>query len=181
MKLIGWIRHGDKAACGGTVIEGNLTTNSHGRSLAYVGAHMACPKGCVIVEGHPFVTFDGKMTPHHGHRTSYGCPLISTLNDVHGWGEGGENVAEQFFLNADGEWAGVKEPSPHEAAYDEQPQLAAPPIEGVPYYIETMDGRTFAGRTGADGLLPRIDTCGEDEYTVLWGDEALAKSSEGQA
>ncbi|MCL1620494.1 PAAR domain-containing protein [Ralstonia pseudosolanacearum] len=77
MKLIGWIRHGDKAACGGTVIEGNLTTNSHGRSLAYVGAHMACPKGCVIVEGHPFVTFDGKMTPHHGHRTSYGCPLIT--------------------------------------------------------------------------------------------------------
>jgi hypothetical protein len=56
----------------------------------------------------------------------------------------------------------------------------APPIEGVPYFIETMDGRTFSGRVGADGLLPRIDTYGEDEYKVLWGDEALAKMNEGR-
>lgn len=64
--------------------------------------------------------------------------------------------------------------------YDEQPRLMAPPIEGVPYYIETMDGRTFSGRVGAGGLLPRIDTHGEDEYTVLWGDEALARMIDGR-
>jgi uncharacterized Zn-binding protein involved in type VI secretion len=67
------------------------------------------------------------------------------------------------------------------ATYDERTRLIATPIEGVPYYIETMDGRTFSGRTGADGLLPRIDTHGENEYTVYWGDEALAKIKEGQA
>ena len=33
----------------------------------------------------------------------------------------------------------------------------------------------FPGRADAHGLLPRIDTDGEDEYTVYWGDEALAK------
>jgi uncharacterized Zn-binding protein involved in type VI secretion len=62
--------------------------------------------------------------------------------------------------------------------YDEQPRLLAPPIEGVPYFIETTDGRTFSGRAGPGGLLPRIDTPGEDEYTVLWGDEALTKIAE---
>lgn len=41
-----------------------------------------------------------------------------------------------------------------------------------------MDGRVFSGRIGPDGLLPRVDTFGEDEYTVLWGDDALAKLQE---
>jgi len=61
------------------------------------------------------------------------------------------------------------------ATYDEQPRLIAPPIDGVHYLIETMDGRTFSGRTEANGLLPRIFTQAEEEYTVYWGDEALAK------
>jgi type VI secretion system secreted protein VgrG len=59
--------------------------------------------------------------------------------------------------------------------YDEQPQLVAPPIEGVPWYIESGDGQTRSGRVGADGLLPRIETQKEEELTVYWGDEALAK------
>jgi hypothetical protein len=37
----------------------------------------------------------------------------------------------------------------------------------VPYFIETRDGRKFQGRTGTGGLLPRIDTYGEDDYTLL--------------
>jgi hypothetical protein len=68
--------------------------------------------------------------------------------------------------------------SPPISIYDEQPRLVAPPIEGVPYFIETTDGRTFSGRTGPGGLLPRIETHGEDDYTVLWGDMALAKIAE---
>jgi uncharacterized Zn-binding protein involved in type VI secretion len=58
-------------------------------------------------------------------------------------------------------------------AYDEQPRLVAPPIEGLPYCVETADGRIFSGRTGRDGLLPRVATEGEGEYHVYWGDEAL--------
>lgn len=66
--------------------------------------------------------------------------------------------------------------------YDEQLRLVAPPIEGLPYYIETKDGRTFSGRTGPGGLLPRIETHDENEYAVLWGDEALVKmTGEGGA
>lgn len=44
-----------------------------------------------------------------------------------------------------------------------------------------MDGRVFSGRNGPDGLLPRVDTFGEDEYIVLWGDDALAKLLEEPA
>ena len=47
----------------------------------------------------------------------------------------------------------------------------------MPYFVETKDGRTFSGRVGEDGMLPRVETYGEDEYTVLWGDEALARSA----
>jgi hypothetical protein len=65
--------------------------------------------------------------------------------------------------------------------YDEQPRLVAPPIEGVPYFIQTADGRTFTGRAGPGGLLPRVTTEDEGEYHVYWGDEALAKMTEGQA
>lgn len=54
--------------------------------------------------------------------------------------------------------------------YDEQSRLVAPPIEGLPYFIETPDGRTLSSRAGPGGLLPRIKTEGEKEYIVLWGD-----------
>lgn len=176
MKIIGWIRYGDKAACGGTVVEGVPTGTSQGVPYSFQGARMACRKNCVIAEGYPLSTFDGRSQVLHGMVTSNGCPLQSTLNDIDGVGnDSGEAVAEQHFLNADGFRAGVKKPSSHQDTYDEQPNLVAPPIEGVPYFVETMDGRTFSGRTAADGLLPRIDTYGEDEYTVLWGDDALAK------
>ncbi|CAJ0718933.1 hypothetical protein LMG6871_02630 [Ralstonia edaphis] len=63
------------------------------------------------------------------------------------------------------------------ASHDEQTHLVSPHLEGVPYYIETSDGRTFSGRAPADGALPRVVTQGEEEYTVFWGDEALAKQA----
>jgi uncharacterized Zn-binding protein involved in type VI secretion len=183
MKIIGWIRYGDKTACGGTVVEGSPTDISYGRAYAFQGARIACRKNCVIVEGFIRSTLtNGRAQVIHGMTTSGGCPCYSTLNDIDGVGnESGETIAEKHFLNADGYWAPVKDPEPHEDPYDEQPQLVAPPIEGVPYYVETMDGRTFSGRTGADGLLPRIDTYGEDEYAVYWGDEAIAKMNGAEA
>ncbi|WP_198118800.1 PAAR domain-containing protein [Massilia rhizosphaerae] len=177
MKIIGWIRLGDKAACGGKVAEGLDTCTSHGVPYTYQGARMACRKNCMIAEGFSRSTLsNGRCRVIHGMSTSGGCPLYSTLNDIDGVGnESGEAIAEKHFLNADGQWVSVKEPGPKEALYDERPQLVAPPIEGVPYFIETLDGRTFSGRAEADGLLARINTFGEDEYTVYWGEEALTK------
>lgn len=80
--------------------------------------------------------------------------------------ESGEPIAEKQFQNADGRWVAIQQPRKEQPPFDEQVKLVAPPIEGVPYHIETMDGRTFSGRAGAEGLLPRTATYGEDEYTV---------------
>lgn len=63
------------------------------------------------------------------------------------------------------------------ASHDEQTYLVSLHLEGLPYYIETSDGRTFSGRTPAHGALPRVVTLGEEAYTVFWGDEALAKQA----
>jgi uncharacterized Zn-binding protein involved in type VI secretion len=177
MNLIGWVRLGDKAACGGEVAEGVNNCTGHGVPYSFEGALMACRNNCVIAEGFSRSTLpNGRSRVIHGMRTSGGCPLYSTLNDVDGVSNlSGDVLGEKHSLNADGEWMAVKEPPPHEAPYDELPHLVAPLVVGVPYFIETKDGRTFPGRTGTDGLLPRIDTYGEDEYTVYWGDEALSK------
>jgi hypothetical protein len=139
---------------------------------------MACRKNCVIAEGHANVTLaNGRSMVSHGQRTSGGCPLLSTLNGIDGWGNSGEAIAESFFENANGQWIGVKPPAPRAQTFDEQPQLVSPTAIGIPYFIETADGRTYAGRMAADGMLPRVATDGSDDITVSWGDAALSKMS----
>lgn len=91
---------------------------------------------------------------------------MSTLNDLDGVSNDGGPIPTSFFLNADGVWTGAAL-GPDELPHDEPVLLRHPHVEGLPYRIETMDGRVFSGRLGPDGLLPRIETFGEDEYTVL--------------
>ena len=64
--------------------------------------------------------------------------------------------------------------------HDEQAALTETYTPGLPYHIETTDGRVFSGRVGQDGKLPRIETYGEDQYTLHIGEEALLKQ-EGEA
>ena len=63
--------------------------------------------------------------------------------------------------------------------YDEQVKLIVQndgaSLAGIPYFIETKEGKVYSGHMGEDGLLPRIDTKGPEDYTVYWGDEALAR------
>lgn len=134
-------------------------------------------KKCSIAEGFMRRTLtNGRHAVIHGMKTSGGCPLLSTLNDLDGVGnESGELVPPSFFLNADGRWTGAAS-EPTNVPYDEQVLLLAKYAAGLPYFIATRDGRTFSGRIGAEGLLPRIETHGEDAYELLWGDEALARS-----
>jgi uncharacterized Zn-binding protein involved in type VI secretion len=185
MKIIGWIRYGDKAACGGTVVEGDPTTNSHGRPLTYYGARMACRKGCVIVQAHPCFTLpNGRQVPHHGHITSCGCPLQSTLNDVHGWSnENGEAIAATFYQSAEGEWLPKFGPEHFtEDSPDEQVRAVdaktGEPLPDLAYYIEAPDGTTYTGHTNAEGLCERITTYQPEELTVWFGENAENKMQE---
>jgi uncharacterized Zn-binding protein involved in type VI secretion len=181
MVIIGWVRQADRAACGGIVAEGDPFVISDGIPYTFQGAKVACRKSCVIAEGYQLSTLmNGKPQVLHGMVTSGGCPLISTLNDEDGVSnEGAVEVPISYFLNADGCWI-ARPPVPRNEPFDEQARLEAPRAEGMPYLVRTMDGRTFAGRVGPTGLLPRIATYGEDEYEVLWGDEALADMSDDQ-
>jgi uncharacterized Zn-binding protein involved in type VI secretion len=182
MRIIGWIREGDRAACGGLVVEGDPLCRSDGRAYSFEGARIDCPTKCVIAEGFQRRTLTNRRhAVIHGMKTSGGCPLISTINEFNGVvNETGAPVPTVFFRNAKGDWIGVCKRAQEESPFDEQVKLAALPIEGIPYFIETHDGRKFSGRTGAGGLLPRIETYGEDEYAIWWGDEALARMTEGQ-
>jgi hypothetical protein len=63
--------------------------------------------------------------------------------------------------------------------FDERVQLSTSLPEGLPYYIVMSDGRTLFGRVGNDGLLPRMGSDEEGEYSVYWGDEALAMAQSG--
>lgn len=66
------------------------------------------------------------------------------------------------------------------SGYAEQvrPVAARASLSGYPYYIETTLGDVYSGRIDSFGLLPRIPTDGADQYTVYWGDEALARQAE---
>lgn len=67
-------------------------------------------------------------------------------------------------------------PSGAPSIYDEQVRCAGHgATNGYPYFIETEDGRTFPGRLENGVRLPRIQTDVASDYSVLWGDEALAR------
>lgn len=157
MKSLGWIRYGDKAACGAEVVEACPNVKSHGRELTFYGARLACRKYCVIVQAHPRFTLpNGKNVPHHGHITTGGCPLISTLNDIHGWSnESGVDVPEAYRQNKEGEWVGVFSPRRHEDCEHDQHFIfedhEGQPLEGISYRVTDERGAVIEGKTCAEG------------------------------
>lgn len=164
---------GDRTSHGGAVVSASTFSDTDGKPIARVGDQVTCPKkgrgANVIASGDPTLIIDGKPAARHGDKTACGATLIasqfSTLDDPRGAVDG--TTA-----------ASARESSPSQADYDERVQLEAATIEGIPYFIETSDGRTFSGRAASDGLLPRVGTTGAEEYRVYWGDEALAKRAE---
>ncbi|WP_020656737.1 PAAR domain-containing protein [Massilia niastensis] len=151
MDIIGWIRQGDQAACGGVVAEGDPTRSSHGRAFAYQGARMACRKNCVIAEGYLHATLANRRCQVlHGMATSAGCPLASTLNDVDGVGNGKrEAIPVRFVQDGDGAWSGRMNEGHdrHFVLVDEHTG------ESLPVRHDRMgcNGEVVEGKTDADG------------------------------
>lgn len=192
MKLV--IRLGDPTTHGGTVVSATSHLEMFGKHVARLGDKVTCPIPghgvCTIAEGDPLWSIDGIPVALEGHKTTCGASLISTLPNVQrsyeGMGVasvgGGLAGAAAAVASAAGsnETSGDSSTS-QESEYDEQAHLnvaGSTVLAGLPYYIETSDGRKFSGRADERGLLPRIDTPDEDEYIVYWGDEALARMEE---
>jgi len=159
-------------------------SDAAGKMIARVGDKVSCPKrGCpntgVIVSGDPTLIVDGQPVARHGDTTSCGATLIAsqvvTYVDSGSSGGGGLGAGSAAAGSA---VAAAVEPIRFE--WDERVKLSvggdAAVLTGLPWFVQTADGRTFSGRLGEDGQLPRIDTPGEESYDVFWGDEALAKS-----
>ncbi len=188
------IRKGDSTSHGGTVLEGSPADICMGQPIAYIGHKVHCPKcrgDFPIVEGVLTATFYGKGVAVAGMKTSCGATLIaSQFTDTIEWSSGasGSNAAEQSAGVVGAVTAALapgalparvaaNEAVAHQATqkFDEQPQLQDDAIAGIPYLVETKDGRKLSGRATVEGMLPRIETYDEEEYTVYWGDDALAK------
>lgn len=80
------IRLGDPTSHGGAVTSAADQTNVMGKPLARVNDTCSCPlpghANCVIVEGDPNWTIDGRAVALHGHKVSCGATLIATLQNV---------------------------------------------------------------------------------------------------
>jgi uncharacterized Zn-binding protein involved in type VI secretion len=169
---------GDKTDHGGEVIEASGVTDTHGRRIARVGDRVQCPKkghgSTVIVEGDMTFVIDGKAVAYHGCKTSCGAVLISTQAvttvDMGGGGAGKASATNASAAVAAG---ATQQQSTLKFFFDEQPQLGSV-AAGLPWVIKTRDGHILSGVAGEDGLLPRVDSLNAEDYSVYWGDEALA-------
>lgn len=166
MKIIGWIRYGDKAACGGTVIEGDQTCRSHGRAYAFQGARVACRKDCIIADGFPRSTLtNGRPQVIHGMKTSAGGPLLSTLNEVDGVGNAsGEDIPARFMQDDEGEWIGKMNEGydQHFVLTDGQTGQAL----ANRYYRMTCNGKISEGKTDSKGRTKKVSSDDAAEVTI---------------
>jgi Uncharacterized conserved protein len=160
-------RKGDQHACPQTGHSVNaITTGSsnvfiNGVPAARLGDSTSC--GATIMSGSSTVFINGVPAAIMGSATSHGGVIIS--------GSGNVLIGDTYSPQAD---VAANQTS----HYDEQIQFqTADPkhMAGLAYYIECNDGSTHSGVIGDDGLLPRIPTHQQGEFTVHWGDDAMEK------
>lgn len=175
------IRLGDPTSHGGAVLSATATTSMFGKQVALLGDKVSCPQkghsNCVIIEGDPSWDIGGKPVALEGHKVSCGAVLISTMPQVERSYEGnGAVIAGSVATGLAKNSFRASTQNDAREQYDEQVHLLSPLIDGVPFFIQKPDGSTVSGRTGQNGLLDRIPSQELSEYTVYWGDEALAKT-----
>ncbi|MES2163901.1 MAG: PAAR domain-containing protein [Pseudomonadota bacterium] len=165
MNIIGWIREGDMAACGGKVAEGLDTCTSRGVPYTFQGARMACRNNCLIAEGFSRATLaNGRSRVIHGMKSSGGCPIYSTLNEIDGVGnESGEAIPLGFIQCHDGQWAGntAGVSSSFRQEYDEQFLLLdgdSRPLARTYYTAKLAAGEFLHGETDEEGKTQRFYT-----------------------
>ncbi|WP_429501205.1 PAAR domain-containing protein (plasmid) [Robbsia andropogonis] len=172
---------GDTLSSGGTVLphDGPQVT-MYGHRVALIGGPAFCSAcketGRIAKSGGPYRISTMGEAALDGDIVLCKCarpPQILAMLSGESWCD--DMVEEQgsvvSSLTATGGVTSVKK-----GAFDEQVKATEYKAEGLPYYIETEDGRVSFGRLDASGILPRIYTGDEPgTYTVYWGDDALAK------
>ena len=174
------VRHGDPTTTKGLVVALTATIHDNGKRVALSGDQATCGncKGLFNVFGTGqgmsekgrAVVVDGDLVlcPCKKNRVIVGISPGIFLES------GGSADASSSAYGAQSSL-----PSTPPTTYDEQVRAVASAVPvGYPYFIETADGQTLAGRLDVNGKLPRIDTgTVAGQYTVYWGDEALARNN----
>lgn len=157
------IRLGDPTTHGGVVVSASSDTKMFGKEVACLGDHVTCPiKGhgsCVIAEGDPTWTIDGRHVALEGHKTSCGASLISTLENVTRSYEGMGAAAVGAANTAHGKNSTTTRKQ--DLQFDEQLRFVS--AQGLPYanieYVLTLgNDSTASGRTDEKGRTERIAT-----------------------
>lgn len=182
MKVLGWIRVGDRAACGGIVAAGHEGSRYNGVAYSFKGAQMNCPQRCVISEAIDYFTLpNGLKVPHHGHRTSAGCPLQSTANDKNGYHNGsGVVVPAQYVPDGNGGWMACTHESPFDLSLIVRDERTGQPMAGVPYRVALESGRAVNGRTDSAGRTDVVHSDRPEHATITvpyYGDVSTATDS----
>ncbi|MGH8781816.1 PAAR domain-containing protein [Paraburkholderia sp.] len=168
------IRHGDPTTTGGVVIALSSTIHDGTRKVALSGDLATCRncKGTFRIFGTgKGMSEKGRDVVIDGDRVL--CPCGKNRVIV------GSNPG--IFLEGGGGLEGsggvVASTQSDRQPYDEQVRVVAPGavLEGYPYVIENAGTRIASGHLDKSGRLPRVYTDSCEDYTVHWGDEALAK------
>ncbi len=157
---------------GGIVQEADNTFLVEGIPVHVEGMRHYCPKCQVMAtaqsSGKGFLMAGTRTIIMAGDKATCGATFFPNQSLVvrdNGIGAGANSSsAVSNFLNTN---------SPQ--VFDEQVAAEFSFAEGMPYLIETAEGKIFQGTIGADGKLPRIETEGHASYKLYLGEEALTK------
>lgn len=162
---------------GGQVISGNSMFQVEGIPIACVGDKATCLKHktlATIITGDPYMQVLGKAVARVNDSLSCGCKLLPKQNLVVGAtgpgnGSGSSNSSTSNFAQT------------NHLIYDEQ--IIAVDEQGalmpnISYYIETVEGEIYKGKTDSFGNCPRIATSKKSELKVWLGDDAEIKINE---
>lgn len=181
---------GDSLSSGGTISRyDGPRFLVHGHQAALIGGSAFCPAcqsiGTIAKAGGPYrLKFRGEVALDDD-VVLCGCstpPRIVALLAGEAWcSDGLKGLGEVVSSRTTtGGVASIRKGAFHQQVAATVASGAIVRPEGYPYYIETADGRVHSGVLDASGELPRIHTGdASGEFTVYWGDEAIAKQHGG--
>jgi hypothetical protein len=119
---------------------------------------MACNKQCIITQGDDHTTLpNGRSRVLHGMLTSAGCQLQSSLNDIDGLENvGNQRIYSAFVPSQNGKWKSINPPEQqHDRQYDEyfilMDEKTGAPARNRFYRITLSSGEIIEGYTDKEG------------------------------
>jgi uncharacterized Zn-binding protein involved in type VI secretion len=182
---------GDKTTTGGVVLpnaNGTFSVGDAAHKAALIGGQASClackGTGTIAKAGGPRrMNFMGEVALEND-IVLCKCPvppkLVATLHQTMTYDDQAESLGNvSSAAIADQHIAAIQKI--HEAgSFDEAVHVSqeghAIDLAGLPFVIETEDGRRISGTMNANGELPRTATDGIGSYEIFWGDDALERS-----